>query len=163
MGILQTNLNELSKDPQTQLSQLNLMGNDIVNWSNNLPTKLLVDYTEPVSESNETTKSTSFTNLSNFTFNFTPGNPLCTVVFHLFLQGEGYIGIFINDLLVGQPVYFMNPSAQSLSFSKKYQLSSNKQKVSLQWRAFNEGSIITKLNTNSQPGINSIQISAENS
>jgi hypothetical protein len=163
MSKLVTNLNELSKDPQTQLSQIQYMGNDIVNWGNSIQGKVLIDYSEPTNQTNETTSSTSFSNLQNFSFSFTPNQPLCTVTLHLFLQGEGYIGIIINGLLIGSPIYFNNSSASILPYTKKFQLSNNKQSIALQWRSVNSGSKITKVNTPAQPGVNSIQISSENS
>lgn len=162
MSALQTNLNELSKDPATQLAQLNYMGNDIINWSQNLQAQLLVDYTEPTDKVNETLKSTDFAPLKNFTFNFVPNNPLCTVTFSLLLQGEGFIGIFLNGVLI-QKVYFLNASAQQLTFTKKFNFSKASQKISLQWKSNSGATTITKINSDSQPGTNLMQVSSENS
>lgn len=167
MGKLNTNLNELSKDPATQLAQLNLMGNDIINWSQNLQSAVLVDYNEPATAAtipNESNSTTNYTQLKNFIFTFVPNNALVTVNLHLYISGEGYLGLFFNGLLTGNPIYFNNnPSPQLISYQKKIQLSTNTQKLAIQWKSSSNGSKIQKWNTTATPGNNSIQISSENS
>jgi hypothetical protein len=162
MPVLQTNLNELSKDPPTQLAQVQYALNDIVNLSGQQVSQLLVDYTEPSSATNETTQSTTYVPFKNFTINFTPNNPMCDVIIHMFLQGNGFIGIFFNGLLT-QEIYFLNPSASTVPFTKVFQLSANKNKISLQWRANNSNTTLTKVNSPSQPANNSLQIRSQNS
>jgi len=162
MSRLNTNLNELSKDPATQLAQLNLMGNDIINWSNNTNSQLTLDYTEPVQKTNETTKSTDYSPFTNFTFNFTPNNPLCTVTIHLLLQGEGTLGIFLNGTLA-KSIYFLSSSPTQNTYSLPFNLSTNAQKISLQWKSASTSTTCTKINTSSQPGLNSLTIKSDNS
>lgn len=162
MSSLSTNLPDLSQPPATQLTQLYQMGNDIVNYSQNISSQLLVDYTEPVQSSNETTTSISYSPFRNFTTNFSPNNPLCTVNFHLFLQGNGFIGIFFNGLL-SQEIYFLNPAVTTLTFSKVFNLGSGKKNISLQWKSSSKSTTCTKINSQSQPGLNNFQVKSENS
>lgn len=162
MPLLFTNLNQLSQDPQTQLAQVQQMGNDIINWSNSLPSQLLVDYTEPIQSANETTSNIVYKPFANFTTAFTPNNPLCSVTFHLFLQGQGFVGVFFNGQL-SQEIYFLNPSVNTLAFSKAFTLSGQKSKISLQWRASSASTTCTKINSQSQPGLNNLQVKSENS
>lgn len=162
MPPLKTSFNELSKDPQTQFAQIQYALNDIMNLSNQTTSKILVDYDEPTQPNNETTSSTTFTPIQNFTFTFSPNNPMCNVLIHLYLQGKGYIGIFFNDLLTKE-IFFDNATPSLLSYNKIFQLSNNRTTISIRWRSAIAGTAITKVNTNNQPGTNSVQLKSENS
>ncbi len=160
MGRLNSITNDITKEPAVQLAQVSQFGQDVTQWSNNIVSQTLIDYTEPTSPTNESTTSTSFVNLTNFTKIFKPNNPLCLVSFHLCVEGEGDIGIFVNEVL-NKSMYFKNTTFQTQTFSQNFNFGGAQTKIELKWRA--KTGTITKANTTANSGLNSIQITSTNS
>jgi hypothetical protein len=160
MGRLNTQTNDVTKEAAVQLGQLSQLGQDTVNWSNNILTQQLVSFTENNNFANESTTSTRYVNLKNFTFNFNSNNPLCVVGFNLSLLGKGFIGIFNNGLLI-QEIPFGNTAFTTMPFNQYINFPGNSQKISLQWKATT--GTISKANSLATPGHNFLQVTSHNS
>lgn len=143
-----------------QLAQTSVSFQDIVNWSNNIVTNKIVDYTESQSSTDESTTSTSYTALTNFTQKFNINNPLCLVNFNLSLKGAGIVGVFVNEFLVSE-IYFETLSFIPVHFGNYIVLRNGTNSVSLRWRALT--GTIEKGNTSTHPGFNNIQVISFNS
>lgn len=152
--------NDPNKDAQTQFRQIASNAQDLELWSNNILTKLSVDYNEPQSSTDETTSSTNYVDLANFTKNFTINNPLCTVNFNLTLKGIGVVAVVVNQQLVRE-IFFQNTGFTAVVHSAFYTMRNGSNQISLKWKA-STGSV-SKANTSINPGLNMIQVVSQNS
>lgn len=148
--------NDVNKDPETQLKQVNMGLQDIQNWANGVPTNLAVSYKEPQGSQNAETSAVNFAEIPNFTFNTVLSNTLCLINFALTLKGNGVIGITINEQLV-QEIFFQTTGFTPVLHNAFYNLKSGGNTVKLQWRALN-GSTISKANTSTDLGLNIFQL-----
>jgi hypothetical protein len=152
--------NEITKTQDVQNQQIFMALNDTSNWANNSLTQIITDYTEPQGPSDETTSSTSYTNMNNFSHIAQVRNPLCLVSFNFALKGVGLVGLVINGTLVRE-VFFQGTGFTTVVHSNIYTLKSGKNQIVIQWRALS--GTIEKANTSTNPGLNSLQITSFNS
>lgn len=152
--------NELTKDQPTQNSQIFMALNDTQNWSNKTLTLIAVDFTEPLGTINESTSSTTYGNLNNFSKIADVSNPLCLISFNLCLKGVGQIALVVNGIIVRE-VFFQGIGFTTIVHSNTYQLNNGRNTVTLQWKA-NTGTV-EKANISTAPGFNSIQVTSFNS
>lgn len=152
--------NDVNKDAQTQFRQIASNAQDFELWTNQILTKLIVDYTEPQTGADESTASTTYVDLTNFSKSFTINNPLCLLSLNFALKGIGYIGVVINGLLVKE-IPFQNAGFASVPHFNFYTLRNGGNTISIKWKA--STGTITKANSLANPGLNSIQTTSFNS
>lgn len=155
MAKLVLSTNDITKDEETQLRQINMCLQDTQNWSTTLSSKLAVNYKQPLQTTTISTASVNYVALPGFNFNFTLQNTLCLVLINLTLSGSGAIGLFINNQLV-QEFYTQGASAQQIAFNSFYNMKAGNNTIQLQWRGIN--GTINQLNTTTNLGVNICQV-----
>jgi hypothetical protein len=159
MALLSIISNDLTKDAGTQFKQVSTNFQDILKYTNNIVSKLLIDYTEPAG-ADVTTASTSYVDMQNFTKNFTVNNPLCNVSFSLSLKGIGVIGIFLNGQAVKE-IPFQCVGFTQFNWSNWITMKNGSNQIQIKWKA--STGVCTKANSVANPALNFLQILSTNS
>lgn len=139
MALLNIKPPEVQKTQETQNQQTFIAFQQIQTWSSLVLSIQDVDYkltntNTNVLPVNLTTTNTNYTIMQNFTFNFTPKNPLCDVRFNLTLLGTGYIGIQLNDVII-EEIPFFNGTFSQVTFAAYEKVPTSSNKISLVWKA----------------------------
>ncbi len=160
MPVLNIVSNDPTKPVEDQLKQTSINVQDLVKYSNQILSKTSVDYTEPSAAANETTTSSAYVNIANFTKNFTINNPLCVVNFVLTLKGNGVISLFINGQLIRE-IPFNTANFNIMTYYGTHILRTGANQVQLKWRS--RTGTITKAMILAENGLNFIQVTSLNS
>lgn len=152
--------NDTNKDQDTQNKQISIDFQDITRWSNQILSRLLVDYTEPQAAADESSTSTTFVPLSNFTKNFTVNNALCTININLSLKGIGFIQLIVNDQEL-RKIPFQNAGFSPFIYNANHQLRNGANQIIIKWAATT--GTVTKANSATNQGLNFIQVTSINS
>ena len=155
----------LVSETQPNFNQQTYQGfNAIQAWQSLILSTQDVDYTQSVNNNaqsnNFTTNSNSYQTIPNFTFNFTPKNKLSLVSMSLTLNGTGYVGLFINDLLALE-IPFNNITFNQVGVSRQQILSTSSNKISLAMKS--QSGSVTMACAKIQPFLNYMQITDINS
>jgi hypothetical protein len=161
MALLQIYPNETQKNQDIQNQQTFIALQNIYRWSGEILTQTSVDYIQTDDTVNNlTTNSTVYSNIPNFTYNFSPKNALGLVTFSITLQGTGYIGLFVNGLLLRE-IPFLNGVFSQVNFNRAESFAIGNNKVSLAWRS--TAGTLTLATTKGSPHFNTFQIISINS
>jgi hypothetical protein len=162
VSILQIFPNEPAKNQDIQNTQNFVAFQSIQNWANQTLTNVDVDYKQEsgsntnIQSNVPQTTSTSYVAIPQFSFNFTPKNTLCSISFMLSLQGQGFIGIFVNGSVIDQ-IPFSFASLTPLYWQSYESMSVSQNKISLGWKAVS-GSTVGLACTNGNFFYNRFQV-----
>lgn len=118
------------------------------------------DYNQNFQESNFTYTGIQYQPIPNFTFNFMLKNPGCIVSMKLSLQGIGYVGIIVNNLVIRE-IPFNNLNFAAVDFNKLEKFTTKNNKITLSLRA--GAGIVTLASSKTQPFLNYLQVVSINS
>lgn len=146
--------NELLKDQSTQNQQIFMALNDTQSWSNKILSQRLIDFSDTATNTAYT--STNYIDMTGYTFQFNNQNPLCAIIFNLYLSGAGSIGIFVANSLIREIAFDHGASKINLSITDIEQFAVGSNNLSLKIKATT--GTITK-----NQGFNIVQLIAVNS
>ena len=155
MARLILSTNELNKDAKTQFGQLSTGFQDISSWADRTLTRIIGLVTDS-DTSDVSTTDINFQPIPNMTVSVNTNNPLVLINASVCVSGEGYIGLFVNDLLVGQKYFSHGSNAINFGLDTVRDIRSGSSKISLGWRMVS-GTVTKKVTENT------IQVTSFNS
>jgi hypothetical protein len=131
----------VQKTQEVQNQQTYIALQSIQKWSGQILTQSDVDFVLTNQTNNAfpkdlTQNSTSYVNIPNFTFQFSPKNSLALVQFNLTLKGTGFVALLINGQILRE-VPFFNGSFSQVVFTGMERFSISTNKIGLAWKATN--------------------------